>query len=392
MNEKKYGLKGKNRVLKTKVLKKETLYGLTLVVISAIVLGSGYISMNYLIRVSTNQYLEAQLESSKREAQEFSKLISFQIDLGIPRETVIRNVQKSIEGTNIESGFICMFDWSGKEVCHPNPEKIGQQMSQNQSFVRPINDGIDVEDFYNLLTQKRENTGGIRDFTDPKRGSEIIYLYPVQNTDWIIAAHANLKKTEGHLEDLKVNFILIYLLTSVIVILLSTIMVRYLGNYYEKELEKKNDQLTDELMELSKLNTSLTLHKQKASMNSNDGNIAVKDTDDKTVKSRLITYSKDKLDFIGIDQIAYINTENTVTTITCLDGKKYANNASLDELYSSLDSTTFFRANRQNILSVKGIDEILRFGNSQLKIKTKPENSIIISKNKVSEFKKWLNM
>lgn len=390
--EKRSAEKEKKDLNKLKGLKKETLYGLTLLVISAIVFGTGYFSMNYLIRLSTKQYLEAQMEASKREAQEFSKMISFQIDLGIPRETMIRNIQKSIEGTNTESGFICMFDWSGVEICHPNPEKIGQKMSQNQSFVRPINDGIDTEDFYNLLTQKREKTGGIRDFSDPERASEIIYLYPVQNTDWIIAAHANIEKTEDHLADLKVNFILIYFLTSVIIILLSIITVRYLGNYYEKELEKKNEKLSDEVLELTKLNLSLTQHKEKVSMNPNERDIAVENTNDKTVKNRLITYTKDKLDFIKIDQIAYINTENTVTTITCLDGKKYANNSSLDELYNSLDPKVFFRANRQYILSVKGIDEIMRYGNSQLKIITKPKNSIIISKNRASEFKKWLNM
>jgi len=55
----------------------------------------------------------------------------------------------------------------------------------------------------------------------------------------------------------------------------------------------------------------------------------------------------------------------------------------------------FFRANRQHIISVKGIDEILRYGNNQLKIKLIPaslDNAIVISKNRVSEFKKWLNM
>lgn len=372
-------------------MKKETLYGLTIIIISAIVFGTGFFGMNYLIKVSTNQYLEAQMMSSKREAQEFAKLISLQIDFGIPRETVIRNVQKSIEGTNVESGFLCMFDWSGIEICHPNPEKIGQKIDQGQSFVKPINDGIDTEDFYNLITQKRGSTGGIRDFTDSNRASEIIYLYPVQNTDWIIAAHANIAKTKSHLEDLKINFILIYLLTSVIIILLSTFAMRYLANYYEKEFEKKNNILEEEVKELTKLNISLTLHKEKVSKNFNEQNIPVENSNEKTVKSRLITYSKDKLDFIKIDQISFINTENTVTTITCLDGKKYSSNSSLDELYSSLDPVIFFRANRQHILSVKGIAEILRFGNSQLKIKMKPENSIIISKNRASEFKKWLN-
>ncbi len=76
----------------------------------------------------------------------------------------------------------------------------------------------------------------------------------------------------------------------------------------------------------------------------------------------------------------------------CLDGSKYASNSSLDELYGKLDHALFFRANRQYILSVKGIDEILRYGNNQLKIVTHPKDSVIISKNKAAAFKKWMEM
>jgi len=352
--------------------------------------------MNYLIKVSTNQFLEIQIESSKREAREFSNLVAYQIENGIDRETVINNVQKSIEGTNIESGFICMFDWSGVEICHPDPQKIGKQTSPNESHVRSIDASIDSEDFYDLLNNKKQK-GGLREFNN-ERSSEIIYLYPVKNTDWIIAAHANIDKIEKAIKRLKVNFLLVYLLTSISIILLSIFIVRFLGNYYEKELELKNEKLTEEVLSLSKLNLSLTNYKNKIISKIDktatiDDDIKGKIEDATTkIKSRLLTYSKDKLISIKVDQIAYINTENSVTSIVCLDGNKYTNNSSLDDLYNRLDHSIFFRANRQYILSVKGIDEILRYGNNQLKIKTNPENSVIISKNKASEFKKWLNM
>lgn len=377
-------------------MKKDRLYLLTLLAISVVVFVIGYFNMNYLIKVSTNQFLEIQIESSKREAQEFSNLVAYQIENGIDREIVINNIQKSIEGTNIESGFICMFDWSGVEICHPDPQKIGKQTSPDESYVRSINTEIDPEDFYQLLKNKKHQ-GGLREFSN-ERSSEIIYLYPVKNTDWIIAAHANIDKIEKEIENLRVNFLLVYLLTSISIVLLSIFIVRYLGNYYEKELESKNAKLTEEVFALTKLNLGLTNYKIKINEKIDDKDITndAKDGTDNNESSkitrRLLTYSKDKLISIRVDQIAYINTENSVTSITCLDGKKYTNNSSLDELYNRLDHSLFFRANRQYILSAKGIDEILRYGNNQLKIKTNPENNVIISKNKASEFKKWLNM
>ena len=371
-------------------MKKDKLYLFTLLAISVIVFVIGYFSMNYSIKVSTNRFLEIQIESSKREAREFSTLVSLQIENGVDRETVITNIQKSIEGTNIESGFICMFDWSGVEICHPNPQKIGKQTSPDESYVRPIDDGINSEDFYDLLKNKKEQ-GGVREFNSD-RNSEIIYLYPVDNTDWIIAAHANIDKLEKQIHQLKVSFLFVYLLTSLVIILLSLLTVRFIGNYYEKELEMRNEKLTDEVLSLSKLNSDLSNFKNKIA---SEEKTMISDKEEKSIyKSRLLTYKKDKLISLKVEGIAFINTENTATTITCLNGKKYNSNSSLDELFTSLDPMLFFRANRQNILSVKGILEIVKYGNNQLKIVTSPttEVSIIISKNKASEFKKWLNM
>ncbi len=371
-------------------MKKDNLYLFTLLALSVIVFVIGYFSMTYLVKVSAKQFLEIQIQSSKREARAFVKLISFQIENGVPRKVIINNIQNSIEGTNTESGFVCMFDWSGIEICHPNPQKIGKQTNPNESFVRPINEEINSEDFYDLLKEKKQQ-GGIRNFSDTNRNSEIIYLFPVKNSDWIIAAHANVEKIDKQVQKLKANFSLVYILTGIIIILLSLSIVRFLGNYYENELEIKNMKLAEEITILSRLNSNLTNYKDKIDKKIKEGN---NDERASKTKKRILTYSKDKLISIKVEEIAFINTEHSITTICCLNGKKYTNNSSLDELYDSLDKTLFFRANRQFVLSVKGIDEILRYGNNQLKIKTSPSsnNSIIISKNKASEFKKWLNI
>lgn len=351
--------------------------------------------MAYMVKVSTNQLLEIQIESSKREAREFAELVASQLENGIDRNIVVNNIQRSIEGTDIETGFVCMFDWSGVEICHPDPQKIGKQTNRNESYVRSIDDEINSEDFYDLLTNKKPQ-GGIRDFSNDESSSEIIYLYPVKNSDWIIAAHANINKIERQVKQLKFNFLLVYLLSSATIVLLSLLTVRFIGSYYEKALEVKNEKLAEEVLNLSKLNTDLGNYRnrinKKLEEEGDEGEI--KEGDTVKIKNRLLTYSKDKLITIKVDEIAFIRTENSITWISCLDGKKYTSNSSLDELYNSLDPMLFFRANRQYIISVKGIEEILRYGNNQLKIQLNPtsNDSIIISKNKASEFKKWLNM
>lgn len=370
-------------------MKKDKLYLFTLLAISFIVFIISYFSIHFLVETSAKKLLDIQINSSKREAKEISKLISFQLENGIKPDVLVSNIQKSIENTNFESGFVCMFDWSGVEICHPDPKKIGKKTKPNDSFIRSVDDELNSEDFYELLTKKQE-IGGVRDFNDTSRDSEIIYLYPVKNSDWIIAAHANINNIEKQLQQLKLKFILIHALSGLSLILFTLIIVRFIGSYYEKYLEEKNEELIDEVLNLSKLNSDLSLTKKKvAEQVVNENEITEKDAK----KNRILTYLRDKLIAIDVENIAYIYTENSITSVICFDGKKYVSNSSLEELIQSLDNVLFFRANRQYIISINGVEEILRYGNSQLKIITKPvsETTIIISKNKASSFKKWLN-
>lgn len=366
-------------------MKKDKLYLYTLLAISLIVFIIGYFSMNFLVEASAKNLLEIQINSSKREAREISKLVSYQLDNGIPKKVLIKNIQKSIENVNFDSGFVCMFDWSGVEICHPNPKKIGKKIKPNDSFVQSIDDELDTEDFYELLN-KKEEIGGVRSFKNSNRDSEIIYLYPVKNSDWIIAAHANINSINKQLKQLKLKFILIYGISNLLIIFFSLITIRLIGGFYEKGLEERNEELENEVFNLSKLNKNLVTFKK------NKTRETTVDIENIT-KTRIITYLRDQIIKIETNEIAFVQIENSIATVTNLKGVKHTSNSNLDELYLSFNKTQFFRVNRQYIVSINAIDKILRYGNSQLKIITKPtsETTIIISKNKAAAFKKWLN-
>lgn len=59
-----------------------------------------------------------------------------------------------------------------------------------------------------------------------------------------------------------------------------------------------------------------------------------------------------------------------------------------------IDEHRFFRINRKYILSNQSIADIILYSNSRLKIKLKKpgEESIIVSRDKVSAFKEWLDL
>ncbi|UGU15671.1 LytTR family transcriptional regulator [Sinomicrobium kalidii] len=375
-------------------MKKDHVYFFTFLGLAIVTFAVGYFSMNYLLEISTNHFLRTQIESSKREASEVSSLVQFQLENGLSKDEVVNNLQKSIENTSMESGFVCMFNWSGVEICHPDPEKIGQLILPEESFVQPaVYTEPNLYDLYTLLKQKKES-GGIREFSDKGKDSEIIYLYPVKNTDWIIAAHANIDHIKKRMQQLKNNFILAFAVSGILIVLMSLFMVRLIGGRYEKKLEVKNEGLSRDIVTLSKLNHDLTLYKQKveekeknADEDDPDGN-----RENSFAKKRILTYVKDEIVSIEPDNIAFIYMENTVTHICCIDGRIFHSNNSLEEVFSDLDNSLFFRANRRFILSINSIDKIYKYGNNQLKIEVVPKSpiDIIISKNKASEFKQWL--
>ncbi|TXD53076.1 LytR/AlgR family response regulator transcription factor [Polaribacter sp. IC063] len=361
-------------------MKKDKLYFLTFLSIAVIFLMVALIASQYFIKVSANQLIEVQVESSKREANEIAKLIDFQLLSGIKKEEIVTNILRIIENSNTDSWFISIFNWGGKEVAHPDKTKVGQLVNSNKTLLSSLKEKNNSDDLYDLLMGKTNNSS-----------SEIIHISPIKKSDLIVAANVNMNSIKQQMSALKVNFYLIFLIMGTLVIGLSFVAVRVIGSAYEKQLELKNSTLTSEVVNLSKLNTDLVSYKEKVAEKPIESTV---DEPIEKEKKRLLTYIRNELVSIPIEEIAFIYTENTITYVVCFDGKKSTTNMSLDDMSANLNSSLFFRANRQFIIGITAIDKIIKYGNSQLKIllQSKTSEEIIISKNKAAEFKQWLNM
>jgi len=386
-------------------MKKNKLYFLTFFAITVIFLFVALIASQYFIKVSANQLIEVQVESTKREANEISDFINYQFEQGISKEKIIENIQKTIAKTNSDSWFISVFDWGGKVVCHPDVVELGLQINSNEALLSSLKENNSSDNLYNILvknTTDKEKTGF----------SEVIHVSPVSKSDLIVGANVNVKSIRNQMNALKNNFYLIFLIMGALVIVLSFLAVRVIGSSYEKQLEQKNTSLATEVVSLSKLNTDLVSYREKmleiakeaknkqeklgedlSEKEKSDQEKTDKEKTDKERK-RILTYIRNELVPTPIKDIAYIYTENTITYVVSFDGKRSTTNASLDDMYTNLDASLFFRANRQFIISIAAIDKIIKYGKSQLKIllRSKTSEEIIISKNKAAEFKQWLNM
>ncbi|MCD4768620.1 MAG: LytTR family transcriptional regulator DNA-binding domain-containing protein, partial [Bacteroidales bacterium] len=66
----------------------------------------------------------------------------------------------------------------------------------------------------------------------------------------------------------------------------------------------------------------------------------------------------------------------------------------LDKLENIVNPKDFFRVNRQFIVNISSIENMYSLSKSRIKIelKPKPDNEIIVSYNRMSDFRKWLNI
>jgi two-component system, LytTR family, response regulator len=113
----------------------------------------------------------------------------------------------------------------------------------------------------------------------------------------------------------------------------------------------------------------------------------------KPIKNRFIIKVGDHLKSVLTDEILYFFSLEKTTNFYTIDSRTYIIDYSLDHLMEIIDNEKFFRVSRKNIISREAIADIVVYSKSQLKIKLKnPANeALIVSREKVNAFKKWLD-
>ena len=109
-------------------------------------------------------------------------------------------------------------------------------------------------------------------------------------------------------------------------------------------------------------------------------------------KSYLV-YHQDKLIPLEVNDISWFYKSNQVTYACTISNKKYIIDDALDKIQNEVSSVNFYRANRQFIVSKNAIENISIYFNGRLivNILPKPDERIIVSKVKATDFKNWLS-
>jgi len=98
------------------------------------------------------------------------------------------------------------------------------------------------------------------------------------------------------------------------------------------------------------------------------------------------------LKLIAIDEIECFFSENKGTYIHTREGRNYLIDHSLEELKEDLNPNVFFRINRKFYININAIKDMVSYTNSRLQIKLHSyiENDVIVARERVKDFKKWL--
>jgi len=114
---------------------------------------------------------------------------------------------------------------------------------------------------------------------------------------------------------------------------------------------------------------------------------------DRKFKKRLTIKIGQHIKIVNIDAIECFYSENKSTYIHTAENRNYLLDNSLEVWQEELDPEQFFRVNRTFVVYINSIKDIIAYSNSRLKLilNSYNETEIIVSRERVKDFKKWIN-
>lgn len=110
-------------------------------------------------------------------------------------------------------------------------------------------------------------------------------------------------------------------------------------------------------------------------------------------KKRFMVKTGQHIRSIAVDEILCFNSQEKATYATVRGGKSVLLDYTLEQLERLIDPERFFRVSRRYIVSFEAIEDIIAYSGSRLKLKIKHcnDDDLFVSRDRMQEFKTWLN-
>lgn len=113
-----------------------------------------------------------------------------------------------------------------------------------------------------------------------------------------------------------------------------------------------------------------------------------------TFKKRFLSKVGNRVVIKPTNEISLFYTENKIVYMKDIDNKRYMINHSLDELEKEhLDPYQFYRINRSAIVNLDSLVEMKNYENGRLKLSilANSDDHLIVARDRVSDFREWIN-
>lgn len=109
-------------------------------------------------------------------------------------------------------------------------------------------------------------------------------------------------------------------------------------------------------------------------------------------KKRFTTRIGQHIKMIPVDEIECFYSENKGTYAHTVDGRDYLLDTTLEQLEGEISPQVFFRISRKYYININAIRDIISYTNSrlQLKLNSYKEQEVIVARERVKDFKLWL--
>lgn len=113
----------------------------------------------------------------------------------------------------------------------------------------------------------------------------------------------------------------------------------------------------------------------------------------KKSKSRFVIKVGEHLRTIEVENILYFYSQEKTTFCHTTEKRDFILDYTLEQLVDMLDEQQFFRINRKYLVHAKSIQDIISYTNSRLRLvlKDSDDADIIVARERVQEFKEWLD-
>jgi DNA-binding LytR/AlgR family response regulator len=113
----------------------------------------------------------------------------------------------------------------------------------------------------------------------------------------------------------------------------------------------------------------------------------------KRFKERFMVKVGEHLRTLEVSEILFFFSLEKTTFAQTRDGRKHILDYTLEQLEEIIDPAKYFRINRKYLVSVSAIQDMINHTNSRLKLilKTSDDKDVIVARERVQEFKDWMD-